>query len=494
MPSVSDLGQKVKAKYPGTYDDLPDDEVGRRVKSRYPGSYDDFVDTAPQQPSQPERKPNVLSSLLSGAGKGLAKTIVNAGQLGQKLEKTTGLQALYRKTGMPEAAISVKPNMDEFKTENTAEKIGYGVEQVAELLAPVSKAGTAANATSKLAKVGQLAKKGLTEGAEFAGKTAVQTGGDAKSSAKAFLAGVAMPFIGAGVKAVAKPIVKYATEAVPERIMSRIFKTAEEDLRSAYQTAAKGKDIDPTLAREVLERGLKGNSKNMAVYSFRKLDDLESQVQALAKNNQTPIVLDPGAGKKQYSTLLLTIKNQFDRSFFTDRAKAADQLLKEIRKSPGEAIPMDTTLKLRRFLDNMRNTTSFRTDTALAPKQEEFKVAANILRKKLADAGLGDLMKEERIFIEAIDAIVDDAAKRQNKNIIGLVDILAGGGGMISGGPLSGITAAAALRGVQQPLTLTNAAQGLYKAGKAVPKVNEKVIKPISKVIKASAVRGTQTE
>jgi N12 class adenine-specific DNA methylase/broad specificity phosphatase PhoE len=45
--TVIDLGRRVKAKYPGAYDDLPDDEVGRRVKAKFPGAYDDFADIAP---------------------------------------------------------------------------------------------------------------------------------------------------------------------------------------------------------------------------------------------------------------------------------------------------------------------------------------------------------------------------------------------------------------------------------------------------------------
>lgn len=46
MPqTIVDLGKLVKQKYPGAYDDLPDDEVGRKVKAKYPGAYDDFVDS-----------------------------------------------------------------------------------------------------------------------------------------------------------------------------------------------------------------------------------------------------------------------------------------------------------------------------------------------------------------------------------------------------------------------------------------------------------------
>ena len=52
MPDVAELGRKVKAKYPGVYDDLDDADLGRRVKRKYPGAYDDFTDTPAAQPTQ----------------------------------------------------------------------------------------------------------------------------------------------------------------------------------------------------------------------------------------------------------------------------------------------------------------------------------------------------------------------------------------------------------------------------------------------------------
>lgn len=45
MPTVIDLGQKVKAKYPGVYNDLSDLEVGQKVKAKYP-QYADFTDVS----------------------------------------------------------------------------------------------------------------------------------------------------------------------------------------------------------------------------------------------------------------------------------------------------------------------------------------------------------------------------------------------------------------------------------------------------------------
>lgn len=52
MPTIIDLGQKVKAKYPGVYDDLSDLEVGEKVKAKYPGSYDDFTDVKDSIPKK----------------------------------------------------------------------------------------------------------------------------------------------------------------------------------------------------------------------------------------------------------------------------------------------------------------------------------------------------------------------------------------------------------------------------------------------------------
>ncbi len=42
MPTLEELGQKVKAKYPGHYDDLSDAEIGQKVKAKYPEAYKDF--------------------------------------------------------------------------------------------------------------------------------------------------------------------------------------------------------------------------------------------------------------------------------------------------------------------------------------------------------------------------------------------------------------------------------------------------------------------
>jgi hypothetical protein len=61
MPTIYDLGQKVKAKYPGVYDDMSDDAVGRAVKTKFPGQYDDFVE-GPQMAANHTATPSVAAS------------------------------------------------------------------------------------------------------------------------------------------------------------------------------------------------------------------------------------------------------------------------------------------------------------------------------------------------------------------------------------------------------------------------------------------------
>lgn len=66
MANVSDLGRLVKAKYPGSYDDLPDDALGLKIQSRFPGAYDDFAAMPPTitdgQQAPPEPPPGMMSS------------------------------------------------------------------------------------------------------------------------------------------------------------------------------------------------------------------------------------------------------------------------------------------------------------------------------------------------------------------------------------------------------------------------------------------------
>jgi hypothetical protein len=62
MPTIKDLGKRVKAKYPGKYDDLSDEELGRRVKEKYPDQYQDFTDAVTRY--EPVRRETDIGRLV----------------------------------------------------------------------------------------------------------------------------------------------------------------------------------------------------------------------------------------------------------------------------------------------------------------------------------------------------------------------------------------------------------------------------------------------
>lgn len=72
MPDVIELGRRVKAKYPGEYDDLSDADLGAKVKAKHP-EYSDFTDVQ-AQPAPGGGDPTT-GDLLKTSGKEFLKTV-----------------------------------------------------------------------------------------------------------------------------------------------------------------------------------------------------------------------------------------------------------------------------------------------------------------------------------------------------------------------------------------------------------------------------------
>ncbi len=241
MATVFDLGQKVKTKYPGAYDDLPDDELGRKVKAKYPGAYDDFVDVAEAVPAQKPVRTGVggIKGVGVGAAKGLGSTIAGAAQLGEK-----GLSFATRKIGSligsknlqrTQADTLPQEIKQEFLTpQGTAEKIGFGAEQIAEFFAPIpggAKARLALGAVEKapaLLNAARLGGRVAVESAEAAGRTALQTGGDKESVETAAIVGGALPIVSSALR----PLFKSAGLKIEQALV----KPSAQDVRDGFKT------------------------------------------------------------------------------------------------------------------------------------------------------------------------------------------------------------------------------------------------------------------
>ena len=151
-----------------------------------------------------------VGGLLTGAAKGVGSTLFGVSQIGEKIAKTLLPKSLER----PDLE---RPKFLEPTT--TAEKIGFGVEQIGEWFIPASKilkvaktADTALQA-SKLGKTlsagGKISKTALTtarvgakagigalEGAAIGG---IQSGGDLETMKSAAKFGAAIPIVGKGL-------------------------------------------------------------------------------------------------------------------------------------------------------------------------------------------------------------------------------------------------------------------------------------------------------
>jgi hypothetical protein len=166
---MGDLANKVRAKYPGVYDDMDDAALEAKVLAKYP-QYGDLAKAAPSPAPQPSMGQRVVSDVkqgfkdfgdtLVGAGKGALQSVVNNVDLVQSVNP----QRMAEKIAAPQMAQErdrqyeekMKPLRDATVTHSTRQKVGYGLETAAEFLVPTGAAGNAARPAVRMAKAGQL--------------------------------------------------------------------------------------------------------------------------------------------------------------------------------------------------------------------------------------------------------------------------------------------------------------------------------------------------
>lgn len=192
------------------------------------------VDLTPfvvQQPQQDKQGTTGLGGVAVGVAKGAGSTLTGLEKLGGKLlspvekgadylaEKITGKQSAGSILRTPE---QIDATMQNLKPVGTAEKIGFGTEQLGEFFIPGSKTaqvekliatkGTGAlpeltKLLSKIPKIGEnapkvaeklvnIGAKAIAQGGEAATVIAAQTGGDAGAVKTAALTGALFPVIG----------------------------------------------------------------------------------------------------------------------------------------------------------------------------------------------------------------------------------------------------------------------------------------------------------
>lgn len=438
-------------------------------------------------PQAPQKAPGLFSKLnsavqsfadtsydvIKGAAKGAGSTLFGLGKLGQTIANPVEGALGVRKTDVGETPDFLKP-------QNAAQKAGFATEQILEFLAPGSVATKGAKAASAavsasgmsnfLKGASRVALRAGAEGAAAGAVRAAQTG-SFKEGAKAgaITAGIVAPLSAAGEA--------LRASGISEKLYGQIFKNSYDDMTEALRTGAlkdmqqrfpdrfkelvdqglikagpNGVQFDPTLAREALDRNLKGSLKNMANEVVRKTLDLEEKARKTAAGHQGFLEI-PQPDK--YTNLLRQIGAQYKGTFLEGRTGQAMTWAKKIESGK---LTADDALELRRFLDKMRIASSYRPSTHLSIGQEDFKKAADQLRGVVnAVPGMEGTMNEYRFYIQALESLAKEAAKRSNAAVINLIDTALFG----FGGGLAGPQGAAAFPLARRALTLPSVVTGL---------------------------------
>lgn len=235
-----------------------------------------------------------------GAVKGAASTAAGLASVGEStLNKAS--EKLFPNIGIKGSDKTVGTKLEEgvLKPKNTAQRIGFGTEQIAEFFVPtgaVSKAATGLEAVTKVSKIPKFLKGAVNltgraglEGLAAAGITSAQEGEVNKTSVTAGLFSAAAPALEKSVGALAKKLGNVAfSSAIPSTITQRA-----KDIKTGLDIGEAVSNTGVSLTRKSLvkklEQQISGLGRSLgqalddslrvnptAVYS---MDDIATQVQ-----------------------------------------------------------------------------------------------------------------------------------------------------------------------------------------------------------------------
>ena len=448
-----------------------------------------------QQPQANTKTPTTAPGIVKETGKGFLKgignTITNLESLGQKALDTISKPVVEGITGKPYNASPTSQQVfgDKLKPTNTAQKLGFYGEQVGEFFLPagaIGKIGKTLDIASEGLKAGKLATTGL----KIAGKAGVEAGANAAirlgqtgSGKEAGKAGLTAGIVSGGLGVVGQAL---KSAKVPEWFYSKVFHNSLDDMvgelksmgvanlqksnpqlfkqltdSGVIKLGQNGKTIlNETLAKEALNRGLKGSIKNMASEVVKNTYELEHAAQTLTKAHDLPIAIEP-----QFEKILKEVSKDYKVVGFGEISQEANDILGGINNGQTTA---ENALKLRRWLDGMRIRSSFNPTAKLSQTQQNFKILGDTVRNRLATEvkGLKPVMNEYRFNIEALDALAREAKKRGDRAAIGLMDGLLFSSGAAGGAPGVGAAISLGRKVLSTPSGTTRIGSAINNAGR----------------------------
>lgn len=407
-----------------------------------------------------------LGNFSEGFAKGGLSTIKGIGQLGTNianavLPKSLEFPAEYG-TGSGEFTKKLlsKETLD---PEGTAQKVGFGVEKIAELFAPAAKIAKAEKVANILFKGSGLAQatkrivsKAVINAVPTAGVVSAQTGSFKEGAKAGLISGgvrTGMAIIGEGARAL----------HLPERLYSTIFKSSAKDmiteLKSGglatlqqnnpkrFQELVKAGIIkvsesgspvlNDTLAEQALDKGLRGSIRGMADEVVTGALNSEDEVQKIASQYSGVVNLK----EPQFQNVLRKIAGEYEDVGFGEIADEANKLADILKNTKGD-VSAGIALKVRRFLDRVRIASSFDKPVVnLSTSQGNLKTLADSVRTRVNSIpGMGDAMKNYAFYIDALESLAREASRRGNNQVLSLIDSLFLSGAYAGNNPIPGVT------------------------------------------------------
>lgn len=390
-------------------------------------------EAAPLQEGLGMKAVKAIGDFGIGAVKGLASTSLGALDIADKYAVNPALKAIGKKP------VSTTITQQTVAPKGAAQKVGFGAEQLAELMTPTGLEKKAAVFLLKATEKSPALARGLAKllpkmaggAAEFGGKTALQTGGDAEATRNAALLGGAFPVAGAALKPVGKVLAKE-----PERLMGKALgftkaKIAQlDDLATQNKTYKGIKDF-------ALKHGFQGSREQMGQQIQEKFTEL---------TQHKPEIL---------AAITKQIKNTFENAF--KHLKSAYGVLgQEETLAEIEALSKKKTLtateldKVRALIDNSLPTGAYK--GAEPVRTEGLQNLVNPIRRILENLDESGTIKKVnqdiRILYKMMDAIEHSKAGSVEGTALfrGALRTVAGGGAAAVGLP-AGITVPAVLYG-----------------------------------------------
>jgi hypothetical protein len=282
MPGQT-LAQTVRAKYPGIYDDLSDQDLEAKVRAKYPGVYDDMPSTpAKASPvAAPSSGPTTMQSafaaamglpvgavqsaqdLLIGAGKSVLGTIQGGGNLIRSIPKVgPALDAM----GSVTLPVTPQPS-------NTMQTVGKVAGDIGQFMLPGAALGKVKMALATGSGLLDALVGAGVEGASAGAIGSAQTGSLAQGG-KIGLATAGTTAAMSGLLAAAKPL--------SEKIENVLVKPSKADLADGF---------DP---ENVFKYNVGGTLSQSYDKVTAKIKNLASQLQSTLTNAPDAPTVDLG--------------------------------------------------------------------------------------------------------------------------------------------------------------------------------------------------------